>query len=60
MSFACPFQMTGCYLANIPGDISSKNCLENFVYDVLTSYVCHLHVHFTYVFFWDEVKSKKI
>ena len=32
MSFACPFQIIGCNLANMPGDISSENLLENFVF----------------------------
>ena len=54
-------QITECNLANMPADIKPKNCLQKLYF--LTSwmsYVCLLHVHFTFVFFWDEVRSKKI
>ena len=50
MSFACPFQIIGCNLANMPGDISSENLLENFVFDILDvicmSFACPFHICF--------------
>ena len=50
MSFACPFQIIRCNLANMPEDISSENLLENFVFDILDvicmSFACPFHICF--------------
>ena len=54
-------QIIECNLANMLIDISPKNCVQKLcIWRPGRRIVCILHVHFTFVFFWDEVRSKKI
>ena len=54
------YKVIGCDVANMPAEADPKFAYESQTFDVLDVICMSLHVHFMFIFFWDEVRSKKI